>query len=67
MEETIKIYKNHPGIKLVKNNAFSEDKDFAAESATVVEINNIIKYLNPTKATGPEKIPAKIVKLAANI
>ena len=32
-----------------------------------MEINKIIKHLNPKKATGPDKIPVKIVKQAANI
>ena len=32
-----------------------------------MEINKIIKNLNPKKATGPDKISVKIVKLAANI
>ena len=37
------------------------------EPTTVVEINKIIKHLNPKKTTGLDKIPVKIVKLAANI
>ena len=37
------------------------------EPTTVVEINKIIKHLNPKKTTGHDKIPVKIVKLAANI
>ena len=32
-----------------------------------MEINKIIKNLNLKTATGPNKIPVKIVKLAANI
>ena len=32
-----------------------------------MEINEIIKHLNPNKATGPDQIPVKIVKLAAII
>ena len=32
-----------------------------------MEINKIIKQLNPKKATGPDKTPIKIVKLVANI
>ena len=31
------------------------------------QINKIIKGLNPKKATGPDKTPVKIVKLAANV
>ena len=32
-----------------------------------MEINKIIKHLNPKKAIGPVTIPVKIVKLEANI
>ena len=35
--------------------------------ATAEQINKIIKKLNPNKATGPDKIPHKIVILSANI
>ena len=35
--------------------------------ATAEQINKIIKRLNPNKATGPDKIPPKIVILSANI
>ena len=66
MEEIIKTYENHASIKLIKDNVLSEDKYFTIEPATVVEINKIIKHLNPKKAIGPDKIPVKIVKLAAN-
>ena len=63
MGEFIKTYENHPSIKLIKDNVLS---DFTIEPATVVEINKIIKHLDPNKAIGPDKIPAKIVKLAAS-
>ena len=51
----------------IKDNILPEDKDFVIEPATVLEINKRIKHLNPKKATRPDKIPVKIVKLAANI
>ena len=47
MEEIIKTYENNPFIKLIKDNVLSESKDFTIELATVVEINKIIKRLNP--------------------
>ena len=50
-----------------KDNVLLEDKGFTLEPPTAVEINNIIKHLNPKKATGPDKIPVKIIKLMANI
>ena len=48
-----------------KDNVLSEDKGFTL--ATAVEINNIIKHLNAKKATGPDKVPVRIIKLAVNI
>ena len=32
-----------------------------------MKVNKILKHLRPKKATGPDKIPFKIVKPAANI
>ena len=52
---------------MIKDSVFSEDEDFTIEPATVVEINKTINYLNPEEASGPDKIPVKIVKLAANV
>ena len=63
MEEVIKTSENYPSIKLIKDNVLSEDRT----SYYIVEINKKIKHLNPKKATAPDKIPFKIVKLAANI
>ena len=67
MEEIIKTYENHPSFKLIKDNVLSEDEDFTIEPFIVLEINKIIKHLNPRKATGPDKISVKIAKLTANI
>ena len=52
---------------MIKDNVFSEHKDFSIEPATVVKINKLIKYLNPKKATEPDNISVKIAKLATNI
>ena len=52
---------------MIKDNVFSEHKDFTIEPATVVKINKLIKYLNPKKATEPNNILVKIIKLATNI
>ena len=63
MEEIIKTYENHPSFILIKDNVLSEDKESSTmEPDTVVEINKIVKNLNPKKANGPDEI----VKLAAN-
>ena len=40
---------------------------FDFPEATTEHANEIIKSLNPNKATGPDRIPLKIIKTAANI
>ena len=35
--------------------------------ATTNQINKIIKEVDPNKATGPDTIPPKIIKLSANV
>ena len=58
--------KNHPSILSI-NNVNPIRQNFDIPPATTEQINKIIKELNPRKATGPDKIPSKIVKLSANI
>ena len=67
VETIIKTYKHHPSIKLIKKNKQKENKDFNIKTASAVQINKMIKGLNPKKATRPDKIPVKIVKLAASV
>ena len=40
---------------------------FWLSTAKVEDINKIIKSLNPRKATGPDGIPAKVLKIARNV
>ena len=49
VEEIIKIYENHTSIKLIKDNVLSEGTGFTTAPATIIEINKIIKHLNPKK------------------
>ena len=42
-------------------------KEFKIEEAKVEQINKILRNINSRKATGPDKIPPKIVKMLANI
>ena len=67
MEKIIKNYENYPKIQLIKDKVFSENKGSAIESATVEEINEKSKHLNPKKTTGHDKILVKTGKLAADI
>ena len=63
----IKQYENHSSIINIKNHIDSQVIRFDIPTAKIEDINKIIKNVNPKKATGPDKIPPKIVKLSANI
>ena len=59
--EIIENCRNHPSIVKIKKSIF----DFP--EATTEDINKIIKSLNRNKATGPDRIPLKIIKTATNV
>ena len=42
-------------------------KEFKIEEAKVEQTNNILRNINSRKATGPDKISSKIVKMSANV
>ena len=42
-------------------------KEFKIKEARVEQVNKILRNINPRKATGPDEIPPKIVKMSANI
>ena len=69
-EETVnkilKHYENHPSVSKIKCNQ-NETLSFGFPTAKVEYINKTIKSLNPRKATGPDGIPVKILKIARNV
>ena len=65
--KNIKQYENHSSIINIKNPIDFSATRFDIPTAKVEDINKIIKNINPKKATGPDKIPPKIVRLSANI
>ena len=62
----MKNYENLQSIIEIKNIVKVSEK-FAFPKAKTEDINSIIKSLNPKKATGPDGIPIKIIKIATNI
>ena len=64
--EVIKKYEHHPSIKTRKSNNNSSDK-FKLPKAQVSDINNLLKGINIKKATGPDTIPPKLVRMSADI
>ena len=69
-EETVnkifKHYENHPSVSKIKHNQ-NETLNFDFPTAKVEDIHKIIKSSNPRKATGPDGIPVKILKIARNV
>ena len=66
IREIIESYRNHPSIIKIKKIKEKPIFDFP-EATTEDIINIIIKPLNTNKATGPDPIPLKIIKTAANV
>ena len=66
IEKIIKKYEKHPSILKIKKklNIFER---FDLPKATVKDINKLIKQIDIKKATGPDTIPPKLVKMSANI
>ena len=60
------VVKNHPNVVKTKE-TYKHFGNFDLPKASPKDINKIIKSLNSKKAAGPNKIPFKLVKLAANI
>ena len=64
--EITKRYANHPSTVKIKSSIFDIDLlDFP--EARRENINSIEKSLNPSKATGPDLIPLKMIKSPENI
>ena len=67
VKNIIKEYENNSSIINIKNHIDSPVIRFDIPTAKIEDMNKIIKNIKPKKATGPDKIPPKIVKLSANI
>ena len=59
-------YKDHPSITKIKELGINKTF-FEFPEATTEDTNKIIRKLNPNKATGPDRIPIKVIKASANI
>ena len=61
----IKKYEKHQSILEIRKN-LKLTETFKIHKAEVSDINKLIKSINIKKATGPDTIPPKLVKLSAN-
>ena len=66
VQSIIRKYQTRPSILNIKSKKTIKNT-FGIPAATSEQINKTIKKLNAKKATGPDKIPPKIVRLSANI
>ena len=66
VKNLLKEYERHPSIIYIKNQNFAK-RSYEIDFATTNKITEIIKEVDPKKATGPEKIVLKIIKLSANV
>ena len=66
VHQIISHYEKHPSILKIKE-LKSNENSFDFPKATTEERNKIIKNLNPNKATGPDRIPLKIIRASADI
>ena len=64
--EIISAYSKHPSIQKIKR-SFDFNNKLELPKPTASDINKIIKFLDTNKATGPDGISAKYVKMLANI
>ena len=62
----VATFKNHPSIISIKNE-FRPTAELNYKAATVDQINKTIRSLDAKKATEPDKIPVKVVKMLAYI
>ena len=59
-------FENHPIIINIKNQNLAK-RSCEIDFATTNQTNKMIKEVDLKKASGPDKIPRKIVKLSANV
>ena len=66
VDAIINNYKDHPSINQIRKEC-SIPKIYSFPEAKKEEIKILIERLNPKKATGPDGIPFKIIKLSADV
>ena len=66
IEGIITKYKRHPSILEIKN-IFDSSIPFNFSKAEIAYINVFLKQADPKKATGPDTILPKLLKMSANV
>ena len=63
----IESYKNHSSVATIKENVLPDFLGFELRPASKEDIKKIVKSLNVNKATGPDGMLLKLIKLSANV
>ena len=66
VKKVASVYSKHPSIQKLKN-VFNTDSKFDLPKPTASDMNKIIKSLDPSKAIGPDGIPAKFAQMSASV
>ena len=64
VDKCIQKYKDHESIKIIREN-FAENMPFNFSKVNVPDILKSLKNVDPTKSTGNDNIPPKLLKLSA--
>ena len=56
-------YGDHPGVKIIREH-LAQNLSLSFRHTNENEVATILHSLNPKKATGPDKIPPKLIKMA---
>ena len=56
-------YGDHPGVKIIRGHS-PQNQRLSFRHTNENEVTKILHSLNPKKATGPDKIPPKLIKMA---
>ncbi len=66
-QSCITTHREHPSIQRILNNHTINDNDFHFEPVNVSSIQTLLSKLNSKKATGPDMLPAKLLKCGSDI
>ena len=65
LDQIFKMYQNHASIVRIQDHV-SIDSPFKFTNVSVGEVKSLLRNIDPSKATGYDTIPPKLVKAAAN-
>ena len=69
VDESISMYSNHPSIQVIRDDRSdrSVDRTFSFSPVSVSDVARKLKKLKSGKATGYDRIPAKLLRMGSDI